>query len=74
MNDVKSILQSTTIWSAAIAVAASTLSIFHIDFSSADQAAAVQDIYAIVTAVGGLGAIYGRIRATAKLTVTGAPK
>lgn len=62
MNDVKGILQSKTVWGAAIAVIATLAQIAGYDIG--DQNGLVEQIVAVI---GGVLAIYGRVTAVAKL-------
>ncbi|WP_146590773.1 hypothetical protein [Puniceibacterium confluentis] len=63
-NQVKSFLASRTIWGAAIAVAPQVLSLLGLTVTADDAAETARLIEAIVTAAGGLLAIYGRVTAT----------
>ncbi len=67
MDSVKGILESKTVWSAAIAILAGVLGIFHYSLSVADQQQLVDLIAGLAAAVGGLGAIIGRIVASKKI-------
>jgi uncharacterized membrane protein len=67
MNDVKSFLKSKTIWGAAITVAPSVAGLFGYTITGADVATANDAINSIVTAVGSLLAIYGRVTARARI-------
>jgi len=62
MNDVKGILQSKTVWGAALAVLATLAQIAGYDLGDTNGLAEQ-----IVAVVGGLLAIYGRITAVAAL-------
>lgn len=64
MNDVKGFFASKTIWGGIIAGLGAIGSIFGFDFGAADQAAAIDAVYNIMTAVGALLAIWGRVTAT----------
>ena len=63
MNDVKSFVASKTIWGAGIAILPQLLSLFGLEISAADAEGIVSHVDAVVTAVGGLLAIYGRVTA-----------
>ena len=62
MNDVKGILQSKTVWGAAIAVLATLAQILGYDLGDTNGLAEQ-----IVAVIGGLLAIYGRVTAVTKL-------
>lgn len=62
MNDVKGILQSKTVWGAALAVLATLAQIAGYDLGDTNGLAEQ-----IVAVIGGLLAIYGRITAVAAL-------
>lgn len=62
MTDIKGILQSKTVWGAAIAVLATLLQILGYDLGDTNGLAEQ-----IVAVIGGLLAIYGRVTAVAKL-------
>jgi len=62
MNDVKGILQSKTVWGAALAVIATGLQLAGYDLGDTNGFAEQ-----IVAVIGGLLAIYGRITAVAKI-------
>lgn len=64
MDGVKGFLASKTIWGGIVAGFGAIGGIFGIDFGAADQASTLDAIYNIMTAVGSLLAIYGRITAT----------
>lgn len=65
----KSFLKSKTIWGAVIAVAPAVASMIGLSLSSADASEAVTHLDSIVTAVGGLIVIYGRVTATKAIGV-----
>lgn len=67
MDGIKNVLASKTVWGAALAVAGALAGIFHVNFGPADQAAAADAISALISAAGGLIAIWGRITATKKI-------
>lgn len=60
--------QSKTIWGGVAAIVAAILAVMGVDVSAADQAAIEQAAVAIVGGVGGLLAVYGRIKAQGKIT------
>ena len=62
MNDVKGILQSKTVWGAAIAVLATLAQILGYDLGDTNGLAEQ-----VVAVIGGLLAIYGRVTAVTKL-------
>ncbi|MAU47537.1 MAG: hypothetical protein CMP09_22540 [Yangia sp.] len=64
MNNVKSFLASKTIWGAGIAILPQALSLLGYDISAEDARGIASHADAIVTSVGGLLAIYGRVTAT----------
>lgn len=64
MNDVKNWWQSKTIWGGIITVLAVALGAFGYTLSGDDQSALVEIVSAIGGAVGGLLAIYGRVKAS----------
>ncbi|SDE98438.1 hypothetical protein SAMN04488105_110234 [Salipiger thiooxidans] len=64
MDDVKSFLASKTIWGAGIAILPQALSIFGIEVSAEDAQGIASHVDAIITSVGGLIAIYGRVMAS----------
>jgi len=63
MNDVKSILQSKTIWGALLSLVSVGLTAAHVDMGPVDGW-----VEAIVGLVGVVLAIYGRIVAVKKIT------
>lgn len=64
MNDVKNWYQSKSIWGGIITVLAVLLGAFGYTLTGDDQAALVEIVSAIVGAIGGLLAIYGRVKAS----------
>lgn len=62
MSDVKSILQSKTIWGAILSLVSVGLTAAHIDLGPVDGWAE-----AIVGLVGGVLAVYGRVKAVKKI-------
>jgi len=69
MTDVKSLFESRTIWAALLALLGGGLGVAGYGFSETDQSAALELISGIIAAIGGLGALYGRIKATKKLAL-----
>lgn len=66
-DDFKNVFASKTVWGAALAVAGSVASLFHLNFGAVDQAATIDAVYAIAGGIGGLIAVWGRITATKKI-------
>lgn len=62
--DTKSLLMSKTFWGAIIAIVASLAGFAGYTFGAEDQKALVEVITTVGTAVGGLLAIFGRVKAT----------
>jgi len=67
MEDFKQWYQSRTIWGALIAIAASLAHAGGMTLSAGDQGQMVDSLVSVSGALGGLFAIYGRLRASAKL-------
>ena len=67
MNDVKSFLESKTIWAAIVTLGAAALAFFGYSVTPEDQAAVPELVAGIGGTVGALGAIYGRIKASKKI-------
>lgn len=67
MNDTKQWYQSKTVWGALIAIAASLLQAGGVDLDVAGQDQLADNLVAISGAVGGLIAIYGRLKAEKRL-------
>lgn len=64
MNDIKNWWQSKTIWGGIITVFAVILGAFGYALSGDDQFALVEIVSTIGGAIGGLLAIYGRVKAS----------
>jgi hypothetical protein len=62
--DTKSLLMSKTFWGAVMAIVASLVGFAGYTFGAEDQQALVEVITTVGTAVGGVLAIYGRVKAT----------
>lgn len=62
-SDPKSWLASKGVWGGLIAVAAGVAGVLGYNFSTADQASAMEAITAVISAFGGLLAIWGRVSA-----------
>lgn len=71
MDDVKHWYNSKTIWGALISVGASLAQVAGIDLGVAEQAQIADSLVAIVGAVGGLVAIYGRLTASSVIASIG---
>ncbi|WP_454848759.1 hypothetical protein [Rhizobium binxianense] len=71
MDDVKHWYSSKTIWGALISVGASLAQAVGIDIGAAEQAQIADSLVAIVGAVGGLLAIYGRLTANSAIAPVG---
>ena len=65
--ETKPIWQSTTVIGAAIAVVSAIVGFFGYSVGAEDQAGLVSLISQITGAVGGLIALYGRVKATKKI-------
>ena len=68
-EDVKSIFLSKGFWGSVVTLVAAALSFAHYTVTPADQATIVDLIVAVLGAIGGLIAIYGRVVATKKIAV-----
>ena len=71
MTDTKAWWQSRAIWSAIVAVLAGGASIWGYSVSAADQAQIVELVTGILAAIGGVGALVGRVMATHQITAGG---
>lgn len=67
MTDVKSLFASKTVWGGILALIAALAGLFGYTITPADQAALMETATAIVGAIGGVLAIYGRIVATKRI-------
>ena len=67
MNDFKSIFASKTFWGGAIALLAGILGFFGYSLLPDDQAVLVDGGTAAAAAVGGVIAIWGRVKASKKI-------
>ena len=64
MDDFKSIFASKTFWGGLIAIIAGVLSFFGYQLLPADQAALVDGGAALAASLGGVIAIWGRVKAS----------
>ncbi|PZU86612.1 MAG: hypothetical protein DI528_09060 [Shinella sp.] len=64
MNDLKQWYQSKTVWGALIAIAASALRLAGFELTAADQLQLADIAVSAAGTLGGLLAIYGRLKAT----------
>ena len=67
MDDFKNIFSSKTFWGGAIAVLAGVLGVFGYTLAADDQVALIDGGAAVAAAVGGVIAIWGRIRASKRI-------
>lgn len=67
MEGLKGMFKSKTVWGGAIAALAGVLGIFGYQLEAADQATLAEAISNGAALVGGLLAIYGRVKATKKI-------
>ncbi len=67
MEDIKTWYQSRTIWGAIIAISASLAHAGGYDLSTADQGQLADAILSLAGTLGGLLAIWGRMKASAKV-------
>lgn len=67
MYDTKSIWASTTVWGGIVALLAGIAAIFGVTISEADQSILTEALLGISSALGGIIAIWGRIRATKQI-------
>jgi hypothetical protein len=66
-KDYKGLLASKTVWGAAIAVIASVASLFGYSLTDGDQQAIIEIVSTLAASLGGLLAIYGRVKASKKI-------
>ena len=71
MNDVKSFIESKTIWGAVIAVAPTVANLFGFSVTPADVAQVSSNVDAIVTGFGALMVVWGRVTATKAVGLRG---
>lgn len=67
MEDVKGLLASRTVWGGLLALAAGIAGIFGYTITAADTAELANLGAGVASAIGGLVAIFGRIKATKKI-------
>jgi hypothetical protein len=67
MNEVKALTQSKTFWGAVMALISSGVAAGHYTLTPADAASAVDIVVSIISGIGGLIAIYGRVVASKKI-------
>ncbi len=67
MNEFKALTESRTFWGAVFALAGSGLSLGHYTLTPADAASAVDIVVSIASGIGGLLAIYGRVKASKQI-------
>ena len=67
LEDIKGFFQSKTVWGALIAIAPPVASLFGYDIGKDDVAGFQTHLDSIITAVGALIAMYGRVTATTKI-------
>ena len=67
MDDVKSIFASRTFWGGIIAVLAGVLGFFGYELAGSDQAALIDCGAAVAASLGGVIAIWGRVKASRKI-------
>lgn len=67
MEGFKSALNSRTVWSGIIALAGAVLNAFGYELGAADSEALVEAIGGVMTAIGSVGAIFFRVKATKKI-------
>lgn len=67
MMDMKTWYQSKTVWGALLTIGASLVNAAGYDISPADQVDFSERITTIITAAGGLLALYGRLSASKRL-------
>lgn len=67
MEDFKSIFASKTVWGAIIAIGAGVAGIFGYSIGAEDQASLVELGVSVVASVGGVIAMFGRVKATKRV-------
>ncbi len=67
MNELKPLVESKTFWGAMMALVSSGVAAGHYTLTPADAASAVDIIVSIISGIGGLVAIYGRVVASKKI-------
>ncbi len=72
MNEVKTLAQSRTFWGAVMSLTGSALAGAHYTLTPADAASAVDIVVSFISGVGGLMAIYGRVKASKQIGSRGA--
>lgn len=71
MNESKPWYASSGIWGGILAAAAPAIGlVFHMTVSSADTAQLADALAAIGAGIGGLVAVYGRVKATKQITAS----
>ena len=73
MNGTTTAFTSKTILSGMLVIVSSIIGLFGFHMGSADQANLIQELAQIGAAIGGIGAIYGRIVATKVIGTTPTP-
>lgn len=63
MNDTKSWLASRTVWGGIVAVLAAVAGLFGLPIDAGTQAQLIETLVAVAGGVGGLLAIWGRVKA-----------
>lgn len=67
MEDFKNIFASRTVWGAIIAIIAGIVGIFGYSIGAEDQANLVEIGFSAASTVGGVIAIFGRVKASKKI-------
>lgn len=67
MEDFKGMFASKTVWGGIVALLAGVLGILGYTIDATDQVTLVETATAIASAVGGVIAIYGRVKASKKI-------
>lgn len=68
MENFKPIFASKTVWGGIVALLSGIAGLFGFELNPADQASMVELLTSIGAAVGGIIAIYGRVRTNAKIS------